>query len=95
MAKRTIIAASDAEALFLEQAKAMYQELNQTACDAPDGKVLQQAELCAVVRGRELIRNGLENVIQQQAQEVEKKGRQPEPADAKAPGHTAESENER
>ena len=75
MERRTIEASSEAEALFLEQAKAMYQELNQTACDAPDGEVLAQAETCALVRGRELIRKGLEMVVQGQADEVEKKVR--------------------
>ena len=75
MNKRTIVASSEAEALFLEQAKAMYQEMNQTACEAEDGTVLDKAEQVAVTKGRELIRKGLEIVIQDQAQDAEKKAR--------------------
>ncbi len=75
MTKRTILASSEAEALFLEQAKAMYQEMNQTACDAEDGTVLDKAEQFAVTKGRELIRKGFESVIQEQATDVEKKTR--------------------
>jgi len=74
----TIIASSDEEALFLEQAKAMYAELNQTADDAPDGEVLARAEMCALIKGRELVRKGLESVVQQQAEDVEKKVPRPE-----------------
>jgi len=76
--KRTIIASSEAEALFLEQAKAMYAELTETADDAPDGEVLARAEMCALIKGRELVRKGLESVVQQQAEEVEKKVPRPE-----------------
>ncbi len=39
MTKRTIQADNDAEALFLEQAKAMFRELSRTADAAPDGHV--------------------------------------------------------
>ena len=49
---------------------AMFRELRQTAKDAPDGEVLHQAELFAVSEGQKLIRQGLESVIQDQAQEV-------------------------
>ncbi len=78
MIKRTIQADNDAEALFLEQAKAMFQELSRTADAAPDGHVLHQAEMCAMTEGRKLIRKALESTLQQQAHEVEKKGRRPE-----------------
>jgi len=78
MAKSKIAVDDSVEALFMEQALAMFRELRQTANDAPDGEVLHQAELVAVRQGQELIRKGLESVIQDQAQEVEKKGRRPE-----------------
>jgi len=77
MTKRTIVADSEAEALFLEQAKAMFAELNRTADAAPDGHVLHQAEMCAMTQGRKLIRSALESTLQEQAHEVEKKGRRP------------------
>jgi hypothetical protein len=78
MAKGKIVVDDGVEALFVEQALAMFRELRQTAKDAPDGEVLHQAEMVAVERGQELIRKGLESVIQDQAEEVEKKGRRPE-----------------
>ena len=78
MAKGKIAVDDGVEALFMEQALAMFRELRQTAKDAPDGEVLHQAEMVAVRQGQELIRKGLESVMQDQAQEVEKKGRRPE-----------------
>lgn len=93
--KRTIIASSDAEALFLEQAKAMYAELNQTADDAPDGEVLARAEMCALIKGRELVRKGLESVVQQQAEEVEKKVPRPEDVFAEEFARTADANRKR
>jgi hypothetical protein len=73
MTKGKIAVDDGAEALFVEQALAVFRELRQTAKDAPDGEVLHQAEMVAVRQGRELIRRGLESVIQDQAEEVEKK----------------------
>jgi hypothetical protein len=63
------------EALFVEQALAMFREMRDVAAEAPDGEVLDQAEQCATSQGRELIRKGLESVLQDQAHGVEKKGR--------------------
>ena len=82
MNKRTIQVDNDAQALFLEQAKAMFQELMKTADEAPDGQVLHLAEMCAMTEGRKLIRKALEATVQQQAHEVEKKGCLPERANA-------------
>ena len=78
MGSRKVAVRDEREALFVEQALAMFRELRQTAKDAPDGEVLHQAEMFAVRQGQELIRKGLESVIQDQAQEVEKRGRRPE-----------------
>ena len=63
------------EALVVEQALAMYREMQRTARAAPDGHVLAQVEQLAVTRGREFIRKSLETVLNEEAQEVEKKGR--------------------
>ena len=94
MARRRIAVNDSAEALFAEKALAMFRELRQTAEDAPDGEVLHQAELFAVREGQELIRQGLESVIQGQADEVEKKGRRPERVLAEELAHiAAESQN--
>ena len=67
------------EALIVEQALAMYREMRSACRAAPDGQVLARAEQLAVQRGRELMRQSLESVLNDEAQEVEKKG---SPADA-------------
>jgi hypothetical protein len=53
----------------------MLGELRDACRTAPDGHVLKQAEQIAVHRGRELTRKALESVLNEQAKEVEKKGR--------------------
>lgn len=63
------------EALVVEQALAMVREMQRVAEAAPDGQVLKQAEAMALARGRELTRRSLEIVLNDQAPEVEKKGR--------------------
>jgi vancomycin resistance protein YoaR len=69
------------EALIVEQALAMFREMKQTADAAPDGQVLSQAETVAVARGREFTRKSLEAVLNEQAEDVEKKLRQAAIAD--------------
>jgi hypothetical protein len=76
------------EALVVEQALALVRELQRTCQTAPHGHVLAQAELVALERGRELTRQALEAVLNQQAQAAEKKGRRGEPAPARAPATT-------
>lgn len=89
MARKKIAVDDGVEALFAEKAVAMFRELRQTANDASDGEVLHQAELFAVREGQELIRQALESVIQDQAHEVEKKGRAPERVLAEELAHIA------
>ena len=60
-----------AKKLFLEQAAAYYDELAAAAPNAPYGKVLAQAEAFAVTQGRELLRKSLENIVQEQAKNIE------------------------
>jgi hypothetical protein len=75
MSSRDIRVADPVEALLVEQLLAMVRELRDVCQTAPDGHVLEQAEQIAVNRGRELMRKALENVLNEQAKEVEKKGR--------------------
>ncbi len=75
MSKREIRVADPVEALLVEQMLAMVRELRGVCQTAPDGHVLAQAEQLAVTRGRELTRKALEHVLNEQAAEVEKKGR--------------------
>jgi len=58
-----------AKKLFLEQAATYYDELTAAAASAPYGKVLARAEAFAVTQGRELLRQSLENVVQEQAEQ--------------------------
>jgi hypothetical protein len=89
MTARLIEVESAAEALVVEQALAMFRELNRTCKLAPDGEVLNLAEQVAVEKGRELTRKTLEAVLNDQAQEVEKKGRRAGHVPAKDRGTTA------
>lgn len=75
MYPRDIRVNSPLEALVVEQALAMVREMKRVADAAPDGQVLDQAETVAVAQGRELTRKSLEAVLNDQAAEVEKKGR--------------------
>jgi hypothetical protein len=75
MYRRDIRVNNPTEALIVEQALAMYREMEFTANAAPDGQVLDQVEQLAVTRGREFTRKSLEAVLNHQAEEVEKKGR--------------------
>jgi hypothetical protein len=83
------------EALIVEQALAMYREMRCTAKAAPDGQVLSQVEQLAVVRGREFTRKSLEAILNEEAQEVEKKGRVAGPAAAADRGITADGKSDR
>ena len=60
-----------AKKLFLEQAAAYYDELKLAAENAPYGKILAQAEAFAVTQGRELLRQSLEGIVQDQVQQIE------------------------
>ena len=50
---------------------AYYDELKLVAENVPYGKVLGNAEAFAVVQGRELLRKSLENIVQDQAQQID------------------------
>ena len=88
MSARDLPRTDPVEALIVEQALALVRELKQTCQSAPHGHVLAQAEMVALSKGRELTRQALEAVLNQQAQEAEKKGCRRGPAPAKAPGKT-------
>jgi hypothetical protein len=76
------------EALIVEQALAMYREMRDACRAAPEGQVLARAEQLAVQRGRELTRQTLESVLNEEAQEVEKKGLSSEAVPAAARANT-------
>lgn len=80
MPRRTFHTQTELEALLVEQALLLARQLQKTATDAPDGRVLAAVEATAVPAARELARKAVEAALQQQAPAVEKKGRRPAPA---------------
>jgi hypothetical protein len=70
----TIKVSTAAQRLAVLSALAMAKELEESGQQAAWGEVLEVCEAKAVVRGRDLIRQTLEEVLQQQIQESEKKG---------------------
>ena len=85
---RVISVETSFESLVVEQALAYAREMEATANNAPDGKVLDQIELLTLSKGRELLRAILTGAAQQQAEAVEKKGLQPAPVNAHKPAET-------
>ena len=74
MSRRTFHAEDELEAAALEQALAMVRELKHLADAAPDGRVLAAVEPVAVDRGRRFTRDRLQDVLNAQAADLEKKG---------------------
>jgi hypothetical protein len=73
--RRTFHADTPLQALLLEQALLLAQQLEGTAAAAPDGQVLARVEALAVPAGRELARQAVQAALQAQAEAAEKKGR--------------------
>jgi hypothetical protein len=86
--RTTFHAETPLQALLLEQALLLAQQLQETADAAPDGQVLAKVEALAVPAARELARQAVQATLQAQAQAAEKKGRPPAaaPAAPSAPG---------
>lgn len=75
MYPRTIEVRNGREAIAVEQALAMVRELEQIADATPDGRVLAAVEQAAVDRGRRFTRDRLQDALNSQATDLEKKGR--------------------
>jgi hypothetical protein len=89
MFPRTIFhAETPLQALLVEQALLLAQQLEATADAAPDGQVLSRVEALAVPAARELARQAVQATLQAQAPAAEKKGRRPAaaPAAPNSPG---------
>ena len=74
MYPRRIEVQNAAEAAAVEQALAMVRELDRLADGAPDGHVVAQVEEAALDRGRRFTRDRLQDVLNRQAEALEKKG---------------------
>jgi hypothetical protein len=75
---------SPEERLLAEQAVMQYRALRKACAEAPDGSVLSVAERLAVDEGRKLTRRTLEQALQAEAVEAQKKGAPAEAARAAA-----------
>ena len=86
--RTTFHADTPLQALLLEQALLLAQQLQATADAAPDGQVLAGGEGLDVPAARELARQAVQATLQAQAQAAEKKGRRPAaaPAAPSSPG---------
>ena len=80
--RTTFHADTPLQALLLEQALLLAQQLQATADAAPDGQVLARVEALAVPTARELARLAVQATLQAQAEQAEKKGRPAAPAPA-------------
>ena len=64
---------AETDRLLLEHAKALIRDCRAAAQNAPYGKIIQRAEACAVLQGREFTRLALETIAQEQNDILEKK----------------------
>jgi hypothetical protein len=69
----SIVAQTEDEVHFLAQALDYYRAVQQAGKDAPFGQFLNRAEAAVEEKGRELLRASLENIVQTEIDEVEKK----------------------
>ncbi len=88
MIHRTFVAEDEVEAAALEQALAMVRELKQLADAIPDGHVLARVEDATVTLGRRFQRDRLQDVLNAQAADLEKKGGAAGPALVAGPDAT-------
>lgn len=86
--RTTFHADTPLQALLLEQALLLAQQLQATADAAPDGQVLARVEALAVPAARELARTAVQATLQAQAEPVEKKGHRAVPVAADAASGT-------
>jgi hypothetical protein len=89
MSQRTTFhAQTPLQALLVEQALLLAQQLQATADAAPDGRVLARVEALGVPAARELARQAVQATLQAQAQAAEKKARRAAAAPAAAASGT-------
>jgi hypothetical protein len=89
MIRHTIEVEDEIELAAVEQALALVRELKHLADATADGHVLAVVEQAAVERGRRFLRDRLQDVLNAQAHDLEKKGGAAGTAPAAAAGNTA------
>jgi hypothetical protein len=73
MIRRRFVAEDEIEAAAIERALTMARELKQLADATPDVRVLADIEKAAADRGRRFIRDRLQDVLNAQAADLEKR----------------------
>src|SRR5215469_650162 len=68
-----IIPQSEAEALVVQHALALYRDTKTLAKNAPQGQFLNCAEAVIMDKGREFLNTSLQAIVQEEINEVEKK----------------------
>ena len=68
-----VVAQNEGEVHFLAQALDYYRAVQRAGKDAPFGQFLNRADAAANEKGQELVRQSLENIIQGEIDEIEKK----------------------
>jgi hypothetical protein len=64
---------SEAEAIVVQHALALYRDAKAHAKNAPHGQFLTYAEALTVVRGRELLKTTLQTLVQEEVNDFKKK----------------------
>jgi hypothetical protein len=67
------IAQTDGEVHFIAQALDYYRAVQRAGREAPFGQFLNHADAAVTEKGRELLRQSLENIVQTEIDEIEKK----------------------
>ena len=89
MRKRNERSEQTAKDYFLEQAAAYFDEMKIAAANAPHGKIFDHVEAFVLSQGRELLRQSLETMLQEQIDDLEKKRKRPSVQNATRRNDTA------
>ena len=77
------IAQTEGEVHFLAQTLDYYRDIQRTSREAPYGQFLNYADNAVTEKGQELLRQSLENIVQTEIDEAEKKKRRDSVRNAK------------
>ena len=83
------IAHTEGEVHFLAQALDYYRAVQRAGREAPFGQFLNDADNAVTEKGRELLRQSLENIVQTEIDEIEKKKRRDSVHNARRKGNTS------
>ena len=81
-----IVAQTEGEIHFLAQALDYYRAVQRAGKEAPFGQFLNYADAAVTDKGQELLRQSLENIVQTEIDEIEKKKRRDSVRNARSKG---------